>query len=47
MLHNPSPEQNPIPSILVVERGYILGRKTGLWSTEAKVWGNMPKAAWH
>jgi hypothetical protein len=27
--------------------GNVLGRQTGLWSTEAKVWGIVPKAAWH
>jgi hypothetical protein len=25
----------------------VLGRRTGLLSTEAKVWGIMPKTAWH
>jgi hypothetical protein len=25
----------------------VIGRRRGLWSTEAKVWGIMPKAAWH
>jgi hypothetical protein len=24
-----------------------LWRQTGPWSTEAKVWGIVPKAAWH
>jgi hypothetical protein len=27
--------------------GNVLGSQTGLWSTEAKVWGIVPKAVWH
>jgi hypothetical protein len=27
--------------------GKVLGRQTGLWSTEAKVRGIVPRAAWH
>jgi hypothetical protein len=39
--------QNPTLGIFVVEGSNNLGRQTGLWSTEAKVWGIVPKAAWH
>jgi hypothetical protein len=28
------------------EEGNVLGWQTGIWSTAAKVWGIMPKAAW-
>jgi hypothetical protein len=33
--------------IFVAEGGNVLGRHTGLWSTEANMWGIVPKAAWH
>jgi hypothetical protein len=39
--------KNPTLDALVAEGGDVLGRETGLWSTEAKVWGMVPKAAWH
>jgi hypothetical protein len=41
------PLQNLTLDILVPEGGNVLGWQTGLWSTEAKVWGIVPKAAWH
>jgi hypothetical protein len=41
-LHTP-----PNIGVLVAERGNVLGRKTGLWCTETKVRGIVPKAAWH
>jgi hypothetical protein len=41
------PLQNPTQGVFVAERSNVLGRQTGLWSTEAKVWGIVPKAAWH
>jgi hypothetical protein len=31
------PLQNPTLGILVAEGGNVLGQRTGLWSTEAKV----------
>jgi hypothetical protein len=31
------PLQNPTLGVLIVEGGNVLGRRTGLWSTEAKV----------
>jgi hypothetical protein len=37
--------QNPTVGVLVAEG--VLGRQTGLWSTETKVWGIVPKAVWH
>jgi hypothetical protein len=41
------PLQNPTLGVLVAEGGSVFGRRTGLWSTEAKVWGIVPRAAWH
>jgi hypothetical protein len=41
------PYQIPAPSFLVAGRGNVLERQTGLWSTEGKVRGIVPKAAWH
>jgi hypothetical protein len=41
------PRQNPALGVLIEEGGNVLGRQTGLWITEAKVWGIVPKAAWH
>jgi hypothetical protein len=41
------PLQEPTLDVLVADWGNVLGRQTGLWSTEAKVWGTVPKAAWH
>jgi hypothetical protein len=40
------PRQKPPLGVLVAEGGNVLGRQTGLWSTEAKVWGIVPKVAW-
>jgi hypothetical protein len=42
LLHTP-----PTLGVLVADRYNVLGRQTGLWSTEAKVWGIVPKAAWY
>jgi hypothetical protein len=39
--------QNQTQGVLVVEGGNVLGWKTGLWSTEAKVWCIVLKTAWH
>jgi hypothetical protein len=39
--------QNPTLGILVAGSGNVLGRQTGFWSTWAKMWGIVPKAAWH
>jgi hypothetical protein len=36
--------KNATLGVNVAEEGNVLGRQTGLWSTEVKVWG---KAAWH
>jgi len=33
--------------ICAVEGYYVTRWLTGLWSTQAKVEGNVPKAAWH
>jgi hypothetical protein len=41
------PLQDSTLGVLVAEGGNILGRRKGLWSTEAKMWGIVPKAAWH
>jgi hypothetical protein len=38
--------QNPTLGDLIVEEGKVLGCQTGIWSTEAKVWCIMLKAAW-
>jgi hypothetical protein len=35
------------PSRFVADGVNALGRQTELWSTEAKVWGIVPKTAWH
>jgi hypothetical protein len=42
---HPPPKSNPRRPCL--GGGNVLGRQTGFWSTEAKVWGIVPKAAWH
>jgi hypothetical protein len=42
-----NPLQNPTLRVLVAEGGNVLGRQTTLSSTEAKVRGIVPKAAWH
>jgi hypothetical protein len=39
--------KNPTLGFLVLEGGNVLGQQTGLWSTEAKLWGIVLKAAWH
>jgi hypothetical protein len=31
--------QNPTTGTLAMEGGNVLGRQTGLWSTESRVWG--------
>jgi hypothetical protein len=41
------PLQNPTPGILVAEGGNVLGRQTGIWSTETRVWGIVTKAGWN
>jgi hypothetical protein len=41
------PLQNPTLGIFITEGGNVLGWQTGLWSTKAKVWGIVPRAAWH
>jgi hypothetical protein len=38
---------HPALDVLVTEEANVLGRRTGLWSTETKMWGIVPKAAWH
>jgi hypothetical protein len=37
--------QNPTLGTLVAEGGNVLGRRTVVWSPEAKLWGIVPKAA--
>jgi hypothetical protein len=39
--------QNSTLGVLAAEEGNVFGRRTGLWSTEAKVWGIVLKDAWH
>jgi hypothetical protein len=41
------PFKSPILDVLVAEGGYVPGRQTGHWSTEAKMSCIVPKAAWH
>jgi hypothetical protein len=40
------PLQNSTLGFLVAEGSNVLRQETGLWYTEAEVWGFVPKAAW-